>query len=217
MRDPHGPEQTAAGQHILTGLAKIGLAMKSNAWREAGQRGLSPTQGQILALLHVSPGIGLSDVARRLAVTPATASDSVAALARKRLVRKDRSSCDGRAVSITLTATGRREADRAAGWPDLLLRAAETLSTEEQGAFLRGIVKIIRTLQERGEIPVSRMCVTCEYFRPNVHPNQVRPHHCTFVDEPFGNQTLRLDCPDHHAVGPRESAQLWRAFSRASR
>ncbi|MER3418788.1 MAG: MarR family transcriptional regulator, partial [Chloroflexota bacterium] len=24
-----------------------------------------------------------------------------------------------------------------------------------------------------------------------------RPHHCAFVDAPFGDRSIRLDCPDH--------------------
>lgn len=213
MTKPDGTGQNSALENILTGLAKIGLAMKNSAWREADRRGLSPTQRQVLSLLRVRPGVGLSEVARHLAVTPATVSASVATVVRKALVRKARSSCDARAVSLKLTAAGRREADRAAAWPDLLLGAANALSPIEQGAFLRGIVKMIRTLQERGEIPVSRMCVTCEYFRPNIHPNRKRPHHCAFVDAPFGDPDLRLECPDHQTAGPQESIRLWEAFA----
>jgi hypothetical protein len=43
------------------------------------------------------------------------------------------------------------------------------------------------------------MCVTCRYFRPHVHSDPERPHHCAFVDAPFGDRALRLDCRDHEA------------------
>lgn len=36
-------------QRILVGLSKISLALKSQAWQDAGQQGLSPTQAQILS------------------------------------------------------------------------------------------------------------------------------------------------------------------------
>ena len=39
-------------QRLITGLAKIGIAMKSKAWRSAPGENLTPTQGQILVLLR---------------------------------------------------------------------------------------------------------------------------------------------------------------------
>ena len=56
---------------------------------------------------------------------------------------------------------------------------------------------MIRTLQEKGRIPVARMCVSCRFFQPFRHDNPARPHHCAFVDAAFGDEELRLDCPDH--------------------
>ncbi|WP_242908088.1 hypothetical protein [Actinomadura terrae] len=53
------------------------------------------------------------------------------------------------------------------------------------------------SLQDRRAIPVARMCLTCTYFRPNAHPGTDRPHHCAFVDNPFDDGELRLECPDH--------------------
>ncbi|MGH8510685.1 MAG: hypothetical protein ACREU8_04680, partial [Gammaproteobacteria bacterium] len=41
-------------------------------------------------------------------------------------------------------------------------------------------------LQERGEVPISRMCVTCQHFRPGVYDDPDTPHHCAFVNAAFG-------------------------------
>ncbi len=206
---------------IVAGLSKVGLALRSRAQREAGSRGLSPTQGQILALLRAraeAPGLRLGAIAEALAITPATASDAVAALARKGLVRKRAGQEDARAVEIGLTAKGRREAERAAAWPDVLLGAVEELGPEEQAAFLRALVKMVRALQERGEIPVQRMCVTCRFFCPNAHPGDPeRPHHCDFVDAPFGDRDLRLDCPDQEPAAPAAARRAWAQFAGAER
>lgn len=201
-------------RRVAVALAKIGLALRSRAWREAGERGLSPTQGQILSTLRLRPegAMAPSALAEALAVTPATVSDAVRALAEKGLVARERSPDDGRSLQVVLTAAGRAEADRAAGWPDFLASAAEALAPAEQEAFLRALVVLMRTLQERGEIPVSAMCVTCRYFRPNVHADPRRPHHCAFVDAPFGDGLLRIDCPDHQPASPAEREQTWRRF-----
>jgi DNA-binding MarR family transcriptional regulator len=203
------------GQRVVTGLAKIGLATKHRAWQEAGDQGLTPTQGQALALLRLRPetGMRLAELADGLAVTSATASEAVRALVAKGLVHKVRSAADARALMITLTEAGQREADRVAGWSDFLLDAVDALTPPEQAMFLRSLVKMVRTLQERGEISVTRMCVTCRFFRPNVHPNRSKPHHCAFVDAPFGDRHLRLECADHE-VAPAEQAQrAWEVFA----
>jgi hypothetical protein len=111
-----------------------------------------------------------------------------------------------------LTPDGSREAAAAAAWPDFLLEAVDELSTAEQAAFLRALVAMIRTLQEKGRIPIARMCVSCRFFRPFRHDNPARPHHCAFVDAPFGDAELRLDCSDHAAAPADQAADNWRTF-----
>ena len=208
------PPDEPLDKRVTTGLAKVGIALKQQAWAEAGGRGLTPTQGQALALLRASPeGLRLGELAGQLGVTAATTSDSVAALARKGLVSKAPLATDGRAVLVRLTAAGVREAAAAAAWPDFLLEAVDQLSAGEQAAFLRALVTMIRTLQTRGRIPVARMCVSCRFFQPFRHPDDDRrPHHCAFVDAPFGDGELRLDCPDHDAAPAELAARTWEAF-----
>lgn len=192
----HSPSATAA-----TGLAKIGLLLRHHAWQERGQTGLTPTQGQILAHVRARPGLGVGELAKALAVTSPTVSDAVSALEAKGLVARGRSPRHPRAIELMVTPSGARAAERAAGWPDTLLAAVDVLAPDEQAALLRGLTKMIRALQERGEIPVARMCVTCRFFRPNVHAGAA-PHHCAFVDAPFGDRELRLDCADHDPSPP---------------
>jgi DNA-binding MarR family transcriptional regulator len=167
----------------------------------------------VLALLRANPdGLRLGVVAEQLGVTAATTSDSVTALHRKGLVAKQRTAGDGRGVVVVLTPNGSREAAAAAAWPDFLLEAVGELSTAEQATFLRALVAMIRTLQEKGRIPVARMCVSCRFFRPFRHNDAARPHHCAFVDAPFGDGELRLDCPDHRIAPADQAARNWQIF-----
>ncbi|MCL6554329.1 MAG: MarR family winged helix-turn-helix transcriptional regulator [Firmicutes bacterium] len=199
---------------VSAGLAKIGLALKHRAWVHAGSRALTPTQAQILAALAaaVSPP-GLRELAERLGITAPTASEAIAALVRKGLVRKAVAAGDARRRRFLLTAAGRRVARQVGDWPDFLAAGVEVLTGQEQAALLRALVKIIRTLQTRGAIPVSRMCVTCRYFQPHVHDDPRRPHHCAFVDAPFGDRHLRLDCPDHQPADADAQARAWARFA----
>lgn len=197
-------------RRVTAGLARIGLVLRAGQWRGASAERLTPTQGQALAVLRGAPsGLRLSALSQALAVTAPTASDAVAALERKGLVRRDPAPDDQRALAIVPTAEGVAMADRVAVWPDFLLRAVDALTEAEQEVFLRGLVKMIRSLQLTGEIAPQRVCVTCRYFRPNVHADPRAPHHCAFVDAPFGDRHLRLDCPEHAPAAAEDGSAAY--------
>lgn len=201
-------------QQVGAGLFKLGLALRTHAWKESTPRGLTPTQVQVLALLYGSAiPLRVSAVADGMAVTLPTASDAVKALVTKGLVTKTRAADDGRAMALALTDAGRDEARRAEGGPEFVAAVVEALTPDEQAAFVRSLVKMVRTLQERGDIAPARTCVTCRFFRPWVHGGDTdRPHHCAFVDAPFGDRSLRLDCPEHERTGAEAAAQQWSRF-----
>ena len=200
MDNPFDTLNEPIAQRVITGLSKIGTALRSQSWQGAESQGLTPTQGQILALLRSHPdGIRLSCVAKGLAISSATASDAVSALVKKGLALREQAADDRRAIAIRLTPEGQTQAEQAASWPDFLLSAVEELSEAEQIIFFRGLTKMIQKLQSQGKIPISRMCVTCHYFRANVYDSRDRPHHCDLVNAPFGDHDLRLDCPEHQA------------------
>jgi DNA-binding MarR family transcriptional regulator len=196
---------------LAAGLSKIALAMRHHAWATTSKRGLTPTQAQVLAVLagRREESLTVSRLASELAVTQPTISEAVAALTRKGLVQRDRSESDRRRVCVRLTRTGRSEADASALWPDALQAAVDSLDDRERGVMTRAVIKMIRTLQETGRIPVARMCPTCVHFRPNVHADPARPHHCAYVDAPLGDAGLRLDCPDHVQADAAERQRLW--------
>lgn len=193
-------------QRIAAGLSRISLVLRHHQWRAAGGLALTPTQAQALALLAAHPpaGLRLSEIAQRLAVTPPTASDAVAALETKRLVRKEADADDARAVRIRLTARGRRAAAAASQWPDYLLAAVDALPQPMQEQLLAALMAMIRRLQEQGRIPVARMCTNCVYFEADRFPGSAEPHYCHFVGAPFGVRSFRVDCPDF-APAPEEA------------
>jgi len=205
----------AVTTQLAAGLEKIGLAMKSRTWRREGRAGLGPLQRQVLTLLRSKPGqrAKVSTVANELAVRLPTASEVIATLERKQLVRRRRDTTDGRVVMAQLTAKGNRSCTPSSRMPDRLSTATEALSSSEQVVLLTSLVKVIRSLQEQGEISVARMCVSCQYFRPNHHDEADRPHHCDYVNAPFGDRSLRLDC---HVYEPASIAQVneaWASFA----
>jgi DNA-binding MarR family transcriptional regulator len=207
----------SALRHVATGVAKLGLVVRSEAWQARHRTGLTPTQSQILALLRAAEPepLSLRSLSERLGVTSATASESLDALVTKGLAARQRSTRDARTLAIRLTSAGRTEADGSAAWPDALLAAAAELDDEEQAIFLRGLTKMIHRLQRERRISITRMCATCRFFRPNTHPESIdRPHHCAYVDAPFGDRQLRIDCAEHDPADSETAEQNWRDFTR---
>lgn len=207
-------DERSAEERLLVGLSRIGTVLRSQRWRGMAPGGPHPTQAQFLVeLLRTHPeGARLSELAERLALTPPTASESISALERKGLVERRIDPADRRARVIVLTEAGQRAAAGAESWPDVLMGAVQELNESERGVLLRLVVKLIRSLQVRGEISPQRMCVTCRHFQPGVHEDPHRPHHCGFVDAPFGDGQLRIDCRDHDPLRPGEEGGVWAEF-----
>lgn len=203
----------STSDRVLAGLAKLSLVMRHESWQSAGKRGLTPTQAQILTILAGSPEpVGLKEVSRQMAITMGTASEAIAALVTKGLVRKTQSKSDRRAIVLALTMRGIQEAATAAEWPTSLAKAIDALPEPERAALLRGLVGMIRTLQDQGAVPTARMCVGCTYFRPNEYPGRPRPHHCLFIDAPIGDSDLRIDCGEMQPVAVELRPRLWSVF-----
>jgi len=198
---------------IATGLHKIGLAMKQQAWQQANEEGLSATQGQILAALVAHGPLTGSELSERLGITLPTVSDSVRVLVEKKLVTKSRDPRHPRASLLTPTKAGAALGARARSWPEFMAASIQDLTAEEQRAFFSGVVKMIRSLQEQGLVPISGMCATCKHFRPNVRAG-ASPHHCAFVDAPLANEQLRLDCPEHELADETVRGRIWEQFVR---
>lgn len=199
---------------IATGLNKIGLAMKQQAWQQASEEGLSATQGQILATLVTHGSMTGTELSQRLGVTLPTVSDSVRVLVDKGLLVKSPDPRHPRASLLAPTKKGAQVGARARSWPEFMAAAVADLQPDEQRAFFSGVVKMIRSLQDQGLIPVNGMCVTCVHFRPNVRAG-ASPHHCALVDAPLATEQVRLDCPEHEPAAEAQRRELWQQFLRA--
>lgn len=200
---------------LRDGLDRIAAVLRADEWSSANSVGLNPTQAHVLAFLAGRDnGIRVKDIAAHLGVTQPTATDCIAALERKKLIKKTADANDARAVVVRITKRGRelfRAIGMAASTTDAALGA---LAPAEQADLLLLLIKLVRSLQMAGAIPVQRMCVTCHHFRPNVHRDAQNPHHCAFVNAAFGARNLRLDCADHEQADPASQTVNWIAFEK---
>lgn len=191
------------------------MAMRSDDWQSSRAAGVNPAQFAILSLLEGRPaGLGVKEIAASLLVSQPSATDSIAALERKGFVEKRADPADLRAVRILLTPTGLDLVKTAQSTPGTAERAADTVGPDLQVQMLIALIAMIRQMQESGDIPIQRMCVSCRYFSPFAHADAANPHHCNFVDAAFGQKDLRIDCREHETADPSLRAATWSAFSK---
>ena len=183
---------SSQSRQIVTAFQRLALFWRAGQWQVAKELGLNPTQGEVLARVAARPERA-ADLAAALGISHASLSDTVSALDRKGLVRRRPDPDDGRARRVAATDAGKVMAARMPEAPAALEDAITGLAEAERGALLRALVLIICSLQEARAIPVQRMCLTCRHFRPHVHDDPARPHHCAFVDAAFGDAALRVE------------------------
>lgn len=205
---------TEQNEQVLAGFMQIGLLLRSYQWKKAEKHGLSATQVQVLTLLYHRGGSRIQELARLLKVTQATTSDAVIALENKGLIKKTADPTDGRAVLIILTDQGAELSKQLTDSPEILTQALSVLDLTEKGQFLRSMSKVLRTFIELGEIEPQRLCVTCKFFRPNIHNGTDKPHHCELVGAALGDFDLRLDCGEHECANVDDKNQNWKVFSK---
>ncbi|MEJ5022896.1 MarR family transcriptional regulator [Ochrobactrum vermis] len=205
-------------ERLRDGFDRIALVSRSDLWSAASASGLNAAQAQVLGLLVNRPsGLRPKEIAAHLSVTPASIADTLSALTRKGLVKREDDLTDARAAIITATPGGLRLGADLARSESKVAEALAGLTPTMQGELLLAQIALIRQLQSAGAIPLQRMCVSCRYFRPQAHPGAAKPHHCAFVNAAIGGRELRLDCGEHEAAAPDVQAATWTSFARARR
>lgn len=197
-------------------LGRIATLLRAQAWQQAEPLGVNPTQAAILSRLLARGALRPGALAADLGISQPTVTDAVAALLRKGLVQRQRDPADRRAVLLRLTTAGQSVAQATAPPPDVLTAALDSLPASDRAAMQRGLVGLIRALQQARAIPVQRICISCTHFRPHAHDDAEQPHHCALVDAAFGDAALRIDCGEHDSAAEQDQARLWARFRAAA-
>ena len=184
---------------IVASLERLGQAFRVLLRERAREHNLSPIGAQFLVyLLHHDVELRrVGQLAREFDITPATVSDAVDSLEAKGLVERQRWPEDRRVITLRLSPQGELLAAGLSSWADTVKEHLELYSPEEKEVVMRFLMRLIGSLQRTGIVTVARMCVTCRFFRRDVHPGADQPHHCGLLDVPLGATDLRIDCPEH--------------------
>ena len=193
---------------LATGLARVAVAMHLAADDPAAGLERTLAQQQLLLLLSQRrDGYTLSDLAGDAGMTTLTTESSIGTLVREGLVVMGPAAASPSDVLVTITERGRAQAPHLLHWASDLLAELRNLDEMGQLQLLQVVTGHIRRLQQQGQIPVVKMCLTCRFFDGYAHPGTADPHHCRLVDAAFGHQLLRVRCPEQEPAAGLPQAQ----------
>lgn len=192
MHDPSFQRRQAT-----RGLEQLAHLVRAQSWRQDGTPSLPPTQSAVLSMLEgTADGLRARQIAARLGVSPASLSESLKAMEGKRWIRRTPDPVDARAARVRLTAAGSRMAAQLQRSDRGMGPLVEALGEADIGALLRVTQLLVDEAQEQGLATGLRTCLGCEFFRPFASGRRDAPHVCVFVDKPFGDAELRVDCAE---------------------
>ena len=198
--DPNGQNQPPnLDRKIVAALERLSGVFRQLLWQEATQSGLSPLQVQVVVFLrfHRAGQGTVSYLAREYHVSRATMSEAVKTLEQKQLLRRHADPADLRSHSLQLTAAGQQLADQASRFANSLTPPVAGLPAQQKLSLYLTLFSLIHQLQQAGVVPVQRMCFSCRYY------GQQTPgaHFCHLLHIPLQGPQLRIDCPEHEAIG----------------
>jgi MarR family transcriptional regulator, organic hydroperoxide resistance regulator len=135
----------------LQALQSLRLIYASARWHDAQvRRSVAISGSQVWALAEIArrEGMGVNDLAERMALHQTTASNLVKALAKKGLIGRVRDGSDRRFVHLHVTAEGRRTLSQSPGpHPGLLVDALRKIDLRHVQRLRRDLATLIRLMR----------------------------------------------------------------------
>ncbi|HUA25621.1 MAG TPA: MarR family transcriptional regulator [Steroidobacteraceae bacterium] len=114
------------------------------------RRSVAISGSQLWALSEIArrEGMGVNDLAERMALHQTTASNLANALAKTGLIRRVRDGSDRRFVHLHLTSEGRRALKQSPGpHPGLLVEALRRIGSRHLGRLRRDLAALVRLMR----------------------------------------------------------------------
>jgi DNA-binding MarR family transcriptional regulator len=114
--------------------------------------GMTVAQAGTLGVLLVEPGLRLTELGRRLGITPSTLSRNLARLLESGLVARTEDAPDARAARVSLTAVGRRKAEELRAQEEAFASdVLRRLPVEQQRPLLEGLQALLGAVRDATE------------------------------------------------------------------
>lgn len=183
---------------IVAALERIAEAFRVLLWNEGKTAGLSPLQVQVLLFVssYAPAQCRVTYLAREFNITKATLSDAVKVLETKGLVGRLPDPADSRSHVLRPTGTGSDMAAKFAGFADAVRSPVSGLPEGRKLELWQSLLAVIGSLQQAGVVTLQRMCFTCRHFG-----SEEGVPYCTLIGKVLEAADLRMDCPEHEAVG----------------
>ena len=147
----NGSEASQRNIAELQALQNLRLIYASARWHDAQvRRSVAISGSQVWALSEIArrEGMGINDLAERMALHQTTASNLANALVKKRLIRRVRDGADRRFVHLHLTSDGRRTLSQSpAPHPGLLVDALRKIDAQHLGRLRRDLAALVRLMR----------------------------------------------------------------------
>jgi DNA-binding MarR family transcriptional regulator len=151
LRAAHGSEFSHRNIGELEALQSLRLIYASARWHDAQVRrsvAISGSQPWALSEIAQEQGMGINDLAARMALHQTTASNLANALVKKRLIRRVRDGSDRRFVHLHLTAEGRQALSQSPGpHPGLLVDALRKIDLRHLQRLRRDLAALVRLMR----------------------------------------------------------------------
>jgi DNA-binding MarR family transcriptional regulator len=143
------PDGALLAAQLLSAVSAVRRTTRRAARNTSPTEPLPPARSELLRLAARQPGITVAEAARELRLAPNTVSTMVGRLTDQGLLTRGRSSSDGRAVRLTVTAAARQ---RLARWKDLGAelagQALTQLSAEDRDALAAAVPALTRLAEQ---------------------------------------------------------------------
>ena len=189
-------------RRVVAALDRLALALDLLLRRAAREHDLSPLQVRLLVRLREEGGSRrrLRDLSRSCGVESAAVRSAIADLEARRLVERPPGERDARTVRLVLTRAGRSLALAVSGWADAVSGAVAGTPVPPKQALMPVLVGWVEALHRARVLTVARVCPTCRYFAPDIHPDGEAPHHCQLFERALAGSALQVDCPQHQPL-----------------
>ena len=195
MEPGHGPHGSRA-QRMLDVIDRLSRLVR--AGRQ--QTDMVPAQREALSYLSRANRFSRTPgaLAQYFGATKGTVSQTVIALERRGLVKKEVNPADARSVRIDLTEHGRELAFEAPVEP--LARAMQSLSGPRRAEIDQAFSVLLSAMITENGGKTFGVCRMCRHFEQVGRHPAGGPHRCRLLDAPLSTADSELICADQRGI-----------------